>query len=360
MQTTVEDISSNDLAQDCPWAAVHAQTLARAGNRVDLDDGLCSRDALRALPPGFLLAWDVRGFTKALEALPPEQQVDLARAIYGEALRFNALGDLRMLQPVAGDAALYFLPEEKENQLKGLVEALRTMKIDSPGVPLPVRAALVHVDERAVVVGSFFGPKDPSTGVQLGYGAVMGPGITRLSSILRNADEEVRVSKPIVPGLPLPIEVFSEGYEQGDPADDRLRPLVAPQFPMKPYNHVLLHAKGRVDLKDPLHSAGLGLDLFEALRASRRIEHEVEMTPLKQDDGVLHMALTGGNSVSREKAFHTFLAYLEESLGSRGIGLQSAHAHIPKPLSVRMGFGIQDGIGPQLARMVHALKGKAR
>jgi hypothetical protein len=335
-----------------PWAAVHEQTLRTVGARVDLDNGLVSEDSIRALPEGFVIGWDVSGYTRTLQELLPQGQVAFAREIMRRAVGLAMEFGMPMLEPVAGDQALYFLSKDRESVLPAIQERLRTLRLTTPqGVEHPVKVVVVPVDAKAVCVGSFLDVK--TGGVQRGYSAVTGPGaVSVIKAFKRSLPDQLTCLRSTVGGSDLPFATFDPSLGQDPPVHhERLKPLTSPRFPHDEYFHVLLHAKGRVSLADPMSSVVLAAYLFEATRG-------INFTPLKQSEGVLHGAYVPNEEGHAQAELAELLHTMNRALRPQHIRVEGMWDYVENPLVVPWGTHMRDGVGTAIAALSHRMKRK--
>lgn len=340
-----------------PWEVVHAQRLDRVKGRRALEEGLLDRDSVLALPEGFVIVWDLSGYTEAMKRLGSREQVWLSREIISQAVQMAVDHGMIMLQPVAGDQAVYFLPSGQEAELPAIQEGLRRLRIPKTRDSLeifPVKAAIVPVQARAVFVGSFLDKATPQG--QMGYGALMGPGYVRASSTLDSSPKDAITLHTEVVRARRNVRQFDE-FRWGETVNASeslpLRALTSPQVPSDPHYYGVLRAEGRVGLNDPMHSAVLAQTLFEHCSGVSGL------TTLKQDAGVLHVAVPSTKNDSVEADFGLFVAAMNAALRREGleIRIRACLAHVPHPLAVAWGPHYRDAVDSPIA-VVHSLMGK--
>ena len=342
-----------------PWSAIHERKLSLASHSRDLGrDGLVDRESITSFPEGYLVLWDVSGFTKIMKALPPQRQVTFVQDILRVAVKMALDLGLTMLAPPAGDQGIYFARTSGDSDQASLLARYmqNELKIQNPLKPsefCEVKATVIPASENALFAMTLLDHQREGVSTPHGYHAVAGRAYVQGLAVLQTAvkNSTTVLNEPIV-GIPGrfdrfdPSEVPEEGA-LGEGLAQSVSSVCYPHVPEGPHHYGVFRVKKHVDLIDPSHTVVLSRVLFDAVADHSGVKVQ------RQDEGYAHVTVEEQAGV--DQVIGAITNEVSQVLRALGLELHAHWREVRTPNVFRYG-PVQETAGGVVVDIVKGMK----
>lgn len=344
-----------------PWSAIHERKLSQVSLTRNLrQSGLVDRESITGFPEGYLVLWDVSGFTKIMKALPPQRQVAFVQDILRVAVQMALDLGLTMLAPPAGDQGIYFAPTNRDSDQASLLARYmqNELKIQNPLKPTEfceVKATVIPASENALFATTLLDHQREGVSTPHGYHAVAGRAYVQGLAVLQSA---VKNSTTV---LNEPIVGISGHFDRFDPSEvpekgalelklaQYVSSVCYPHVPEGPHHYGVFRVRKHVDLIDPDHTVVLSRVLFDAVADHSGVKVQ------RQDEGYAHVTVEA--QVGVDQVIGAITNEVSRVLRSLGLELHAHWREVRTPNVFRYG-PVQETAGGVVVDIVKEMKNR--